>query len=81
MIPVAYQRRREPSDSDWIAVDEEDVGFYMSVGQEVRELYDHPLFTPTERAYLLKLLGGPLEGVEGFTAQDVLVLRGKVEGI
>jgi len=38
------------------------------------------LLTPTERAYLLKVLGGPLE-VEGMTAQDVLVLRGKVEGI
>ena len=34
----------------------------------------------TERAYLLKVLGGPLE-VEGMTAQDVLVLRGKVEGL
>ena len=43
-----------------------------------------PIFTlrltPTERAYLLRLLGGPLE-VEGMTAQDVLVLRGKVEGL
>jgi len=38
------------------------------------------LLTPTERAYLLKLLGGPLE-VEGMTARDVLVLRGKVESL
>jgi len=38
------------------------------------------LLTPTERAYLLRLLGGPLE-VEGMTAQSVLELRGKVEGM
>lgn len=38
-------------------------------------------FTPAERQYLLRLLGGSLELAEGFTAQDVLVLRGKVEEI
>jgi len=44
------------------------------------EIRSGPIFTPTERAYLLRLLGGPLE-VAGMTAQDVLVLRGKVEGL
>ena len=37
--------------------------------------------TTVERQYLLRLLGGSLELADGFTAQDVLVLRGKVEGI
>jgi len=39
------------------------------------------ILTPAERQYLLRLLGGSLELADGFTAQDVLELRGKLEGM
>ena len=42
---------------------------------------DNPplILTPAERQYLLRLLGGPLEGGKELRATDVLVLRGKLE--
>lgn len=44
-------------------------------------LYSHPLFTPSERQYLLRLLGGSLDGGEGMTALGVLELRKKIESV
>lgn len=60
------------------SISEEDKAEY-----EITEdaLYTHPLFTPAERQYLLRLLGGSLEGGEGMTALGVLELRGKLEGM
>ena len=37
------------------------------------------ILTPAERQYLLRLLGGSLDGECGLTAEGVLVLRGKLE--
>ena len=76
MSPVAYLRDAHEGEGDECLVPaaKGDPGSFP--------VYDYATisdpFTPTERAYLLKVLGGPLE-VEGMTAQDVLVLRGKLE--
>jgi len=49
------------------------------VASQAAEYLSTPTFTPSERQYLLRLLGGSLDGGEGMTALGVLELRNKVE--